>query len=856
MSAPGSDGRTVLPPRGGGGAGQPPRGGGGAGQPPKGGGGAGQPPKGGGRSIDAGPYDRAAEPVLAMAAQLEAIRGVDVALLLRRAADALERFDNDLLRGGALASTVPPARYALALILDHKARANRAVDVQAWAAGAHRMLFDGRDMSLASLRDFIRRADGAGADFAPVALFLTRCLGLLEEERTRFQGRRSSGWGGMVAVLVAAFLLAVAGWAGFVEWRFHRDLNAVFAGLALDTGLDRAGPFPDLAGRLDRMGQAAAQVELSATKAPIHLFARPLGFDAAHRAAGAYDAAVQTHLPAALAATIGAALAQEGESLPMYDTLRAWSVLSGQSDWSPAYLQGWLADRAVLLPEAQGLGRHIARLDRLTVAPPLPDPELLDQARTFAAEAPEEGRAYLELVRSDAAAGLPPWRGDDAVPGLSDVLQRRSGTPMAQPIAGIFTAHGWDHARDSGAGLAVQKARAEASALFSAPLPQKNDAPDRVMVQLETAQLAVWKAYLADLQVRPFADTAQAVLVSGRLSLPDSPLEGLMKAVWAEAGGLDRRRPHDQQIRVAAEFSEIIQYVEQGRMADIASLFAALNVALGTMDKDEARGLQRLMSVQDRAASVKALRRAPRVVEQIVEDVLAQTSSSQSEGLTNPLTQAWQRGVLDLCKRVEGRFPFGDGPDVVMADVAALLAPGAAIDGFYQGKAAQFIDTGVSPWRWKPDARFTGLAPESAAFLQRAQAITAGLFGGDAATRMTLTALAERGTAFVALGGTGGPVETTKDPLVLDWPGPDPGQGVDISFTTATGEARITQPGEWGFLRVMAGLRLRERDGGKRFLIDLKSQNARLFVELGFAGPDNPLSRLKVMQGFACPTAL
>ena len=125
------------------------------------------------------------------------------------------------------------------------------------------------------------------------------------------------------------------------------------------------------------------------------------------------------------------------------------------------------------------------------------------------------------------------------------------------------------------------------------------------------------------------------------------------------------------------------------------------------------------------------------------------------------------------------------------------------------------------------------MTPESAEFLQRAQAITAGLYGGPGASQMTLTALAERGSALVTLGGKSGAVQTTAEPLVLAWPGPDPAQGMDVSFSTASGEARIVQTGEWGLLRVMAGLRLRERDGGKRFLVDLKAQDARLFVEVG-----------------------
>ena len=721
------------------------------------------------------------------------------------------------------------------------------------------MLFDGRDMSLATLRDFIRKAADAGPDFDGVRGFLDHCVTLAEDDRTRFERRQGSGWAGITAVLVLAFGLLVAGWAGYVEWRFHRDLTVLFDAEALETGLDRTGVLPDLPQRLDRLAGAMQRVDGAAAKAPIRLFAGIFRFDAAAHARRVYQTALQSHLPTALERAIDTSLASEGEALPLYDTLRAWSVLSGEAGWSPAYLAGWLGDRAGLLPDSQGLVPHIANLLPPSAPLPQPDPELLAQARTFAPDASEGERAYLELIRSDAAAAVPVWIADRAVPGLSQVLQRRSGTAMSVPIAGIYTAAGWNMARDIGAGVAVQTTRAEAARLFPKPPATQNDAPDLVMDLLQTQTLARWKAYLADLRVRPFSDPASAVRVSGTLSVKNSPLEALLREVWLQAGGLDRERKHEQQIRVATEFAAMIQYVEQGQMADVSALFAALNVALGAMDIDEEAGLQRLMSVQDRAASVSALRQAPLVVVQIVEDVLAQTSAAHADMLTNPVTKAWQAEVLPLCRQtVEGHFPFAEGSDASLAAVARLLGPGGAMDSFFRNRAAQFIDTTASPWRWKPDARFAGLTPETAEVFQKAQAITAGFFGptGQAATELTLSALAERGKAFVALGGQGGPVETAVEPLKLAWPGAQPAQGIEVSFTTPEGEARISQPGEWGLFRMLSGLRLRERDGGKRFLIDLRSGGARLFVEIGFASSDNPLARWQLLKGFVCPTTL
>jgi hypothetical protein len=350
------------------------------------------PQRRGGRKADPEVYEQAAGPVLRMVDQLATIRGVEAQILVQRATEALDRFDAELERAGVQPSTVRPARYALGLLLDQTARKNRAVDVLLWGAGAHRLIFDGRDISAASLRDFIRKAGDAGQDFAGVKVFMERRLAVLEGSRTAFDRNLGAGWTGITLVLILAFVLMVAGWAGFVEWRFHRDLTRLFDAEALDIGLDRDAVMPDLPQRLTRLGEASGGVARAAEKAPIRLFAGLLGFDAAAHADGIYDAAVQKHLPGALARAVDSALAGEGESLPLYDTLRAWSVLSGQADWSPAYLAGWLTDRSGAMPDLQPLVPHVSRL-RLPPGPlPQPDPELLAQARAFASEAPEPGR--------------------------------------------------------------------------------------------------------------------------------------------------------------------------------------------------------------------------------------------------------------------------------------------------------------------------------------------------------------------------------------------------------------------------------------------------------------------------------
>lgn len=789
--------------------------------------------------------ERLAGPVLAYADRLPWV-AEDMAALAGHARVLLDRFGTEALRAGLPPQAVAAARAALALLLQDAGAANPVLP--GWQGAARGFgAMDG-----ASLAEALRRG---GAELDPVRALVADCLARTEARRQALDRSRPAGWGAMLAVLAAAWLLAALAWALWVETGQSRALDRLFQAEAVAAGLDRDAPFADLGARLDRLRRAEVQVAAGMARVRV----RPLGWltgrDAARRAAAALAQARARHLPPALARAIDAALAGEGEPAAAYDTLRAWSVLSGAADWQPAWLAGWAEDRAAADPALAGLAPHLLALPHrpdTPIAPP--DAELLAQARVLAAETPEPERAFLELRRSAEAAALPPWHLLQALPALADIAERRSGLPRDRPVPGLYTAAGWDMARARGAGLAVEAARQAGAALFAEAPAQQNDSPDRVMALLQGATLQHWQDWLGDLRLRSFDDRRRAVLVSGALSRPDSPLAALIAEVWRQAGGTDRSRPHALQLAVAVRFGPEIQYVESGRIAQIAALFAELNVALGAMDADAADAQRRLLGVQARARTVRALRDAPPLIGRLVEDTLAESGAAEASDLTNPLTRAWQAEVLPLCApALAGRFPFAQGPDADPAAVAALIGPGGAMDRFLAARAATLLDREADPWRWKPEARFAGLSPDSAAFLQRALTAGAALAPG---LRISAAALAERGRATLLIGGDGGPVGAAGDAVALDWPGADPAAGIEVSFATPEGAARLQQPGPWGLMRLLAPLRLRERDGGRRFLIDLRTEGARLFLEMGFERPLNPLSARRLLAGLACPQVL
>ncbi|KMK65224.1 ImcF-related family protein [Puniceibacterium sp. IMCC21224] len=808
---------------------------------------------------DPSALDRAAAPVLGLIDDFNRQIKAGEHAILGSAQSALAAFERDAARGGAPATTIKPARYALAVLLDLRARQATGVSLGTWSVLAQRQLFEGRDVSLARIRDFRDTAARQGADYADLERFLSRLIAQAEVGRDAHRTVTSGNWGLRIGGYVVVLALVLIGYTGWLEYRFHQRLSAVFAQEALSIGLDRPQSGTGLVQRLDDMQAAVEHVAQAASRAPLRRVIRlPFG-DGETQARATYAAAVRRHVPPVIAAGIEEVLASEGDGLILYDALRAWSVLTGEEDWSPAYLTGWLEDNGKRVGLA-GLGAHLGPLDGPATDITPNDSTVMDQARAFAAEVPEPARAWLELLRAERMRALPAWHPVAQVPGIGDVLLRRSGLPIDTPLPGLFTAHGWDEARDFAVGGAVQQARALAQRITGQVLPTQNRSPDLLMDRLHLETIAFWKDWLADLRVRPFAQRETAIVVSGALAQAENPLTRLLRQVWAQAGGADRARSHPQQLVLAREFGAMIQYVEQGRMREIARLFSTLNVALGAIDISQSRGSQRLMSVQDRARSITALKNAPRIVVQIAEDVLAQSAQPESQGnASNPLTRGWQQEVFPLCRDVtSAHYPFANGPDVAVGDLTALLGPQGVLTTYTRQSAAPFLDTETSPWRWKPEARFAGLVPESAAFLERAAQVSQGLFGPDGTLRhdLTLAALAERGQTMFAIGGVAEPVRATGAPAALSWPGPQPQAGVEVSFRDSADSARLLHSGPWGLLRLMDGLRLRLRDDGARVLLDLRTESGRVFLEMGFAEPLNPVSVRPALQGFACPPAL
>ena len=785
-------------------------------------------------------FSALARPLAELAAEVARGRTPDAAAIAREARARTETMEAAGLGAGLAPGDLAAAREGLWALLDARARSNPALDGAAWRAAARRNLPGIGALTPASLAARLAAAEAAGPAKRDLARLLRHCLQAVEA--TPAAGR-TLRWG-LIAPALLVLLLAV--WGGWAEWRFRAASLATLPAAPAGAVAGAA----EAARLLDGMAAAVADAATRSRGSPLGLAPYLGRFGAEAEARARYGAAAARLLPPLLAEGVGESLSREGGSVALYGTLRTLDILEGGTAWQPGFVAGWLEDRG---GPAAALAPHVAALAAAPAGMPPQDPELRAQARSIAAEGDRAAYAALELARSDAMRALPPLSLTDAVPGIDGVLVRRSGLPLSQAMPGRLTAAGWAVATGGAAAAALARAEAEEARLLGSAGP-----PIPVAMLLDRLQgqtIDAWKALLADLRVRPFVDQTTALAVSGALSRRSSPLDALLRLVWAESGGTDRSREQTALLRVAASFGPAIRFVESGDSAALAGMFLALNAVLGEPGADLEGGRRQLLDIRTRAASLAALRLAPRLVIQIVEDVLAQVAAAQGVEQGLPAVRTWAEVGAPACRAaLAGAYPFAEGPDADALGVARFLGPDGELARLVGGELAPLLDRETAPWSWRPEGLLAGLSAKSAAFLERALRVGAGLFP-PGNVPLHLATLAQRGAPTISLGGAS-VLLTTSGSADLTWPGPAPDAGAGVAFLSAPVPAARSAAGPWGFLRLVDGLRPRARDGGRRFILDVDLGASRAFLDLTFDATENPVTARSLARGLTCPSAL
>ena len=218
-------------------------------------------------------YSQEATDVRAFVARIDEGLRLDEATLAKTAAEVLDAYASRLKSRDVPPATVRPARYAMAVVIDNAVRGLPSIQSSAWHASAHAHVFERRVISVDDLGQFEETARKEGGDFTPLASFLKDVIAEIETDR-QSRASLSRGPALLFGLGVLGFLISLAGYAAFLDYRYHADLldafETRFESLPQDKSPERLASVAQLHGEVARASAAAplSRAALAATVRP------------------------------------------------------------------------------------------------------------------------------------------------------------------------------------------------------------------------------------------------------------------------------------------------------------------------------------------------------------------------------------------------------------------------------------------------------------------------------------------------------------------------------------------------------------------------------------------------------------
>ena len=737
---------------------------------------------------------------------------------------------------------------------------------------------------------------------------------------------------GRYAAIAASMLLPLAFAGGlFMVYKHNQaqaasfntaieDYKTEIAALAINPVDD--ADFQSVLPPLEKLQTEATRLKSDEAAAPL----LGLGIDdteiIAERADGAYELAIDNLLRPRIMyryeRLIEENLHKPGE---LYSILKTYLMVAGAGPLNVDFVKdqinaSWAKDYNPLV-EGETLASLDTHLDKMLQQEFLEPRELNNEAVALAREAISQTtiaeRAFRSLRTSPEALALEPWS-PTSTGGRSTatVFTRLSGAPLDKPIAGLFTYDGfWTFflPRSSTA------ARAALDETWLVVDDAETRKPNLETITREMFDLYYdeyvnqWCGMLADLRVTPFgtSDGAAKILVS--LSSNTSPLKRIIDsaaketaiatvpgedsaamkrlkllgsqkvtqrlgplggvALAAAGDGSDLGKP------VHETFADLHSFSEGGeadRMMDALRRFYAKVSALAQGGED----LKLLSTTQEAQDLTRESSYAPPAISTIVKDMLNQADNASSAGVRARLAEVWSSNVYPLCSgQLHGRYPFGSGTEIPIGDLTAVMGPSGAIDGFFQRELQQYVQTDVSPWRWRPGAGAAlGIAQDRLYFFEQAAQLREALFPNDSREprmRFSVYPVTLDPGVAAARFGVGGASATfaigDETPSQLEWPGTQSANGATASLSVSgfinastgeeeTEELSVGKPGTWGLFQLVDELGFRARGGGGQGRLRIPIGGRSATVELRMRSSINPFALRDAMQAFRCPASL
>ncbi|MFY9459022.1 MAG: type VI secretion system membrane subunit TssM [Aquabacterium commune] len=589
--------------------------------------------------------------------------------------------------------------------------------------------------------------------------------------------------------------------------------------------------------------------------------------------------------------------------------LKAWIGL----DWDVNL------DRVITPEQREALDRDLdATLARGAPQPSVPmDKELVAQVRDMLKAYPLEYRVFSRLKRQNVADDLPGFSVAAAGgPNAARVFVRASGQPLTQGISPLFTREGYHNAFKGAVDKVVKQLAKEegwvlgtrSSGLGSVQEQlqgRDSDMALRVRRLYLEEYIKVWDAYLADVRLAPMGNISQSLVIAQVLAAPDSPLSAYLRGVARETqlvqqakaapaagtvadqlarqaerskremaalGGGEAARPSGTaagpiEQMVDDHFAHIHRLVE-GKPApldEVLKLFNEVYVQLSAVDAaQKSKTAPPAGGGGGGAAAAKAAAGLqPEPIKSMLT-ALAEAGDSQSRVAERQGLTAELKPITEFCARaIAGRYPFAPGSkaDVLPDDFAQMFGVGGMVDDFYNRRLASLVDTGVSPWAFRPlpDGSKPGGGAALADF-QRAARIKEVFFRGGGkvpAFRVDIRAL-ELADGLKELdididGQVLKFVPGNTAAVTVNWPPARLASQVKVS-TQPAGSPLLFE-GSWALFRLFDRFEVQPSAQPERFQVVMNLDGRKARLEVIASSAFNPF-RLREVQQFRCPAAL
>jgi type VI secretion system protein ImpL len=427
-------------------------------------------------------------------------------------------------------------------------------------------------------------------------------------------------------------------------------------------------------------------------------------------------------------------LGGDGAFVPQ--TVREWMVL----DWSTQYtlpadeaLRGLLADHLDAM-----LKEPLTKIDL--------DAALIERTRTELRKTPVAQRVFNGIVSSPEARSLPVFNiALHAGPSAGEILQMRSGEPLASSIPGLFTREGFFSVYlpllDREADLAVKRnwiltdAKQRQPVAIPAMLEQVK--ADATGIYLQEFSFK-WDQLINGISVKPITTLDESLRALNVLSAPTSPIRLLVATAalqtsleppeksekettslaGAEAGALslnlaplfpvtgvantpqgvahrhtaEHFRALQQLVRIPPNSGPNAQAPIDGAITELGGLYRALTAIPENAASPFDRSLPNALALQRLPAAAANL---PDPIRQWFSTVVKESSNVSIGNAKTKLAEQWREGPGKFCDTVtDQRYPFvkNSRQDIPVADFARLFAHQGATDTFFTKSVEPFTN--------------------------------------------------------------------------------------------------------------------------------------------------------------------